>query len=64
LQQTCIALEDSLAEIYLQLAESWLRRNQPQKATAVWKKILQLCPDRHQAQLAQSRLQQIGKEFV
>jgi hypothetical protein len=61
LLQTCTALEDSLAEVYLQLAESWLRRGQPQKASAAWKKILQLCPDRHQARLAQDRLQQITK---
>jgi hypothetical protein len=62
LQQACTALEDSLAEIYRELAESWLRTGQPQKATAALKKILQLCPDRHQAQLAQDRLQQIGKD--
>ena len=60
LQQTCTALEDSLAEIYLELAESWLRRGQNQQAAAVLKKIVQLCPDRHKAQLAQDRLLQIG----
>ena len=62
LQEACATLEDSLAERYLELAESWLRRGQPQKAAAVLKKVLQVCPERHQAQLAQDRLQEIGKE--
>ena len=62
LQQACTNLEDSLAQIYMELAESWLRRGQPQKAAAVFKKILQICPERHQAQLAQDRLQQISHE--
>jgi len=30
LQQTCTDLEDSLAETYMELAESWLRSGQPQ----------------------------------
>jgi hypothetical protein len=63
LQQACTALEDSLAEMYLQLAESWLRRGQPQHAAAVLKKIVQICPERHQAQLARDRLQQIGNKL-
>jgi hypothetical protein len=62
LQQACTALEDSLAENYLQLAESWLRRGQPQKAAAALKKILQISAGGHQAQLAQERLQRISNE--
>ena len=62
LQQTCTALEDSLAQIYMELAESWLRKGQPQNAAAALKKILQICPDRHPAQLARDRLRQIGRE--
>ena len=62
LQQACTDLEDSLAEIYLKLAESWLRRGQTQKAATALKKILQICPDSRQAQLAQERLRQIGNK--
>jgi hypothetical protein len=62
LQQTCTALEDSLAEAYIELAESWLRRGQPQKAAAVLKRILQICPEKHQAQLAQGHLRKISNE--
>jgi hypothetical protein len=63
LQEACAALEDSLAERYLELAECWLRKGQLQKAAAVLKKVLQVCPERPQAHLAQDRLQQIGKEI-
>jgi hypothetical protein len=62
LQQACTDLEDSLADTYMELAESWLRNGQPQSAAAAWKKILQICPERRQAQLAQDRLQQICNE--
>jgi hypothetical protein len=62
LQAACVALEDSLAEIYLALAESWLRRGQPQKAAAALKKVLQICPEKRQAKIAQDRLQQLGNE--
>ena len=48
LQRTCSTLEDSLAEKYLELAESWLRGGQPQKAAAAWQKVLQICPERRQ----------------
>jgi hypothetical protein len=62
LQQACIDLEDSLAGAYMELAESWLRTGQLQKAAAALKKIVQICPERRQAQLAQDRLRQIGND--
>jgi len=63
LQQACRDLEDSLAETYVELAESWLRNGRPRKAAAALKKILQICPDSHQAQLAHDRLQQIRDDL-
>jgi hypothetical protein len=62
LQQACLALEGSLATRYVELAESWLRRGQTQKAAAAFRRVLHICPDTAQARLAQDRLQQIGKE--
>jgi hypothetical protein len=62
LEQACNALEDSLAEAYMKLAESWLQKGQPQKARAALQKILQICPDTCRVQLAQDRLQQIAKK--
>jgi hypothetical protein len=60
LQQACTDLEESLAEGYKELAESWLRKGQPQRAAAALKKILRIYPDGHQAKVTQERLQQIG----
>ena len=51
LQQVCTDLEDSLAEVYKELAESWLRHGQPQKAAAALK-ILRMYPDGRQAKFA------------
>jgi hypothetical protein len=64
LQQACAALEDLLADRYIELAESWLRRGQSQQATAAFKKVLQICPDGQRAKLARDRLQQVreGKD--
>jgi len=62
LQQDCTALEDSLADMYIELAERWFGRGQPQKATAALKRIVQLFPGRRQAQAAQERLQQLGTD--
>ncbi len=59
LQQVCTELEDTLAKTYMELAESWLRKGQPHQAAAILKRILQIRPDKHQAQLAQARLEQI-----
>jgi tetratricopeptide (TPR) repeat protein len=60
LQKSCTALEDSLAELYLELAECWSRRGQAEQAAAALEKVLQICPTRHQAQLARERLERIG----
>jgi cytochrome c-type biogenesis protein CcmH/NrfG len=62
LQQACAALEHTLAERYMELAESWTRRGQSQQAAAAYRKVVQLCPDRPEARAAQDRLQQIQKE--
>jgi hypothetical protein len=62
LQQACSALEDSLAGVYMKLAESWLRRGQPQKAAAAMKKVLLICPEGQHAQLAQDRLHHMSHE--
>jgi hypothetical protein len=56
LQAACHELEDSLAEMYLELAESWMSKGEPGKAEAALKKVLQICPERPQARLAEGRL--------
>jgi hypothetical protein len=60
LERSCAALVESLAEMYLRLAESWLRDGQPQQAVAALKKIIQRCPEARHAQAARDRLRQLG----
>jgi len=60
LQQVCAAHVDSLAETYLELAESWLRKGEPEQAAAALQKLVQSCPETRQAQVARERLRQLG----
>jgi hypothetical protein len=60
LERACAALVESLAEMYLELAESWLRKGQPRHAAAALQKIIQSCPDTRQAQVAWDRLRGLG----
>jgi hypothetical protein len=62
LEQACAALEHSLAQRYVELGESWLRKGLSQKAAAVFSKVLQLSPEGPQAALAQERLRQIDEQ--
>jgi hypothetical protein len=60
LQQACAALSASVAETYLALAESWLRKGQPQRATAALQELVRIFPETSHAQTARDRLRQIG----
>jgi hypothetical protein len=62
LQRACAVLTESLAAMYLELAESWLRQGQPRQAAAVWQKLVQSCPETPQAQTARDRRRQSGAE--
>jgi hypothetical protein len=59
LQQACAALEQSLAAMYLELAESWLAKDQPRQAAAALQRIVQSLPETPQARFAQDRLRQL-----
>lgn len=56
LQRACAAMEDSLADLYLKLAESWLRTGEPRQAELNFQKVMQKFPDSGQAVIAQQRL--------
>lgn len=60
LQQVCAAQLDLLAETYLDLAESWLRKGETEEAAACWQKILQSCPEAPGAQKARTCLHNLG----
>jgi hypothetical protein len=58
LERACAGMEETLAQMYMDLAESWLRAGQRQQATAVWQKIVERCPETPQAQTARERLRE------
>jgi hypothetical protein len=60
LQQVCAALVDALAETYLELAESWLRKGETRQAAASWQLLVRACPETRQAQAARERLRKLG----
>jgi thioredoxin-like negative regulator of GroEL len=59
LRQAADTLSDQLGLIYLALAESWLKKGQPQQAVMCLEKVIQALPGTHQAEMAQVRLSQI-----
>jgi thioredoxin-related protein len=59
LQRACQSLSDQLGELYLSLADNWLRRGQPQQAALCLERVLQTLPGTRHAEVAQLRLAQI-----
>jgi len=59
LQQACDAFGDRLSEMYLALAESHLKRGQPQQAKHFLERTIRAFPGTPQAESAQIRLEQL-----
>lgn len=55
----CDQLSDRLGQLYLALAETWLKKGQPQQAILYLERVLQAFPNTRQAEAAQLRLAQI-----
>jgi hypothetical protein len=62
LERACAALVGSLADLYLELAECWLRKGEPEQAAAALRKLIQTCPETQQAQMARDRLKVISNQ--
>lgn len=58
-KQTCEQLGDRLGTLYLSLAESCLKKGQPQQAVTYLERVVQTLPNSRQAETAQARLAQI-----
>jgi thioredoxin-like negative regulator of GroEL len=58
-KQACEQLTDRLSVLYLALAESWLKKGQPQQAVFYLERVIQTFPNSRQAEIAQVRLSQI-----
>src|SRR5205807_9484244 len=59
MQNACDNLSERLGGLYLSLAETWLRKGQPQQATACLERVVRMFPGTRQAEMAQVRLGQV-----
>jgi thioredoxin-related protein len=59
MKQVCDSLSDRLGVFYLALAETLLKKGQPQQATLYLERVMQTFPGTRQAEAAQVRLSQI-----
>jgi thioredoxin-like negative regulator of GroEL len=55
----CDTLSDQLGSMYLNLADTWLKKGQPQQAVLALEKVVQTLPGSRMAEIAQLRLAQI-----
>jgi hypothetical protein len=55
----CENLSGRLGELYLSLAETWLKKGQPREAAACLERVVQAFPGSRQAETAQTRLAQL-----
>jgi hypothetical protein len=62
LEQMCAAMEHSLAERYMELGESWLRKGRSERAAVAFNKVLRIFPEGRQAAVAQERLRQMDEQ--
>jgi len=59
MQHACDNLTDRLSGLYLSLAETWIRKGQPQQAQVCLERVIQTFPGSRQAEAAQIRLNQL-----
>jgi thioredoxin-related protein len=59
MKQVCESLSDRLGLLYLSLAETLLKKGQPQQAVVYLERVLQTFPGTRQAEAAQVRLSQV-----
>jgi len=58
-KQACEQMGERLTTLYLSLAETWLKKGQPQQAIFYLERIIQTFPNTRNADIAQVRLAQI-----
>jgi Tfp pilus assembly protein PilF len=59
MRQACESLGERLGLLYLSLAETYLKKGQPQQAMVCLEHVIQTLPGSRQAEVAQARLDQI-----
>ncbi len=56
LQQACETLTNRLGKLYISLAETWIKKGQPQQAALCLERVIQTFPGSREAQAAQIKL--------
>lgn len=59
MRQACDSLTDRLGYMYLSLAETWVKKGQPQQAVVLLERVGRMFPGTRQAEAAQTRLAQL-----
>lgn len=59
MRQACDSLSDRLGLLYISLAESWVKKGQPQQAIVYLERVIRAFPGTRQAESAQVRLAQL-----
>lgn len=59
--RVCDAMNDRLAKMYMDLAESWMKKGDRDQAVACWDKVTKVHPASQAAMNAQARLAQVNK---
>jgi thioredoxin-related protein len=59
MREACESLSERLGMLYLALAETWLKKGQPQQAVLCLERVVQAFPGTRQADAAQMRLSQV-----
>jgi hypothetical protein len=59
MQTACESLSDRLGLLYLSLADTWLKKGQPQQAALCLERVVKAFPSSQHAEVAQRRLAQI-----
>lgn len=60
LAKACEQMNDRTAAMYMALADSWAKKGQPAEAAACLKKVIALCPNCRQSELAQAELTRLN----
>ncbi|MBX7105414.1 MAG: thioredoxin family protein [Gemmataceae bacterium] len=62
LAKACDALNHRSGAMYLALADSWMKKGQPEQAAVCLERVLQVAPGSRPAEVAQAKLGQLGQQ--
>jgi thioredoxin-like negative regulator of GroEL len=64
LAKACDQMNERTAAMYMTLADSWTKKGQPTEAAACLRKVMTLCPNTRQSDVAQAELMKLERKGV